>query len=69
MLDRKLILEFLKEKDLDLPKNLSLEKVNEAFCEYVENDFWDWLNDNYQTFFNQDNPDWKWIEKIANKDL
>jgi hypothetical protein len=68
MLDRKLILEFLQEKDLDLPNNLSLEKVNEIFCKYVEDGFFDWLNDNYQTFFNQDNPDWNWIEKIANRE-
>jgi hypothetical protein len=76
MLDRKLIQEFLQEKELNIPANLNIEQISEIFCQYTEDSFFDWLNDSFQTFFNQNEPDWEWIKKTAgerkislNKDL
>ena len=37
----------------------------ETFCKYVEDDDYEWLKDNFKSFFNHGVPDWKWVrEKI-----
>ena len=67
MLDRKVVREFLDEEfeEMETPEDISKEALVEAFCKYVEDDYYEWLKDNFKSFFNYSNPDWKWIrEKI-----
>ncbi|MBI1806578.1 MAG: hypothetical protein HYR76_05950 [Ignavibacteria bacterium] len=58
MLNRKVVKEFLSQRLRDsaikLPSNISTEDLVEAFCHYVEDDYYDWLKDNFNTFFQQD---------------
>ena len=37
------------------------EKLVEAFCQYVEDDCYEWLKDNFKSFFDHGDPDWQWI--------
>ena len=63
MLDRKVEREFLDEElgKTEIPKDITAEALVEAFCRYVEDDYYEWLKDNFKTFFNYGNPDWKWV--------
>ncbi len=66
MLDRKVVKGFLKEEleDLEIPKDISFDELVETFCKYTEDDYYEWLKDNYHSFFYsspQNNPDWDWI--------
>ena len=59
--------EFLDEelKEVEAPDDILKEAFVEAFCKYVENDYYEWIKDNFKSFFNYGNPDWQWIkEKI-----
>ena len=67
MLDREVVREFLDEefKETEVPDDIFKESLVETFCKYVENDYYEWLKDNFKSFFNYGKPDWKWIrEKI-----
>jgi hypothetical protein len=69
MLDRDVVEEFLdckfKDLELELPDNINKKALIEAFCQYTEDDYYEWLKDNFKSFFNHGNPDWEWIrEKI-----
>jgi len=67
MLEGRVIKEFLDEefKETEIPDDISKEALVEAFCKYIEDDYYEWLKDNFKSFFNYSNPDWKWIrEKI-----
>ena len=67
MLDREVVREFLEEEleEMEIPKDISEEALAEAFCKYIEDDYYEWLKDNFKSFFNYGDPDWKWIgEKI-----
>jgi hypothetical protein len=33
----------------------------EAFCQYVEGDYYEWLKDNFKSFFGDGELDWEWI--------
>jgi len=63
MLDREVVKEFLDEEleGIEVPSDISKEALIEVFCEYIEEDYYDWLKDNFKSFFNHGNPDWKWI--------
>ena len=51
--------------DLEIPEDIPREAVIEAFCQYVEEDHYEWLKDNLRSFFDHGNPDWNRIrEKI-----
>jgi len=70
MLDRDVVEEFLdcELEGIDIPGDISKEQLAEAFCQYVEDDYYEWLKDNFKSFFDHGNPDWKWIkEKIKNQ--
>ncbi len=58
MLDRAVIEEFLdyefEELEIKIPKVIKKEDL-------VEDDYYEWLKDNFKSFFNHGNPDWKWI--------
>ena len=69
MLDRDVVEEFLdcefEELELKIPKDISKEQLVEAFCQYVEDDYYEWLKDNFKSFFGDGEPDWEWIrEKV-----
>ena len=69
MLDRDVVEEFLdcklKELEIEISKDISKEQLVEAFCQYVEDDYYEWLKDNFKSFFEHGEPDWEWIrEKI-----
>lgn len=63
MLDREVVKEYLEDKleRVEIPADISMETLIETFCKYVEDDYYEWLKDNYKSFFNHGNPDWNWI--------
>ena len=67
MLDRGVIEELLDWEfeglDLDIPEDISKEALVEAFCQYTEDDYYEWLKDNFKSFFDHGNPGWDWIRK------
>jgi len=71
MLDRQVVKEFLDDKleDLEVPKDISKDALVEAFCQYTEDDYYEWLKDNFKSFFNHSNPDWDWVrDRIKTND-
>ena len=69
MLDRTVIEELLDWEfeglDLVIPEDIPREAIIEALCQYTEDDYYEWLKDNFKSFFDHGNPDWDWIrEKI-----
>lgn len=67
MLDRAVVKDFLnwefEDLELEMPEDISEEILVETFCKYVEDDYYEWLKDNFKSFFNHGNPDWKWIRQ------
>ena len=65
MLDRAVVEEFLDCQfqgiELEIPEDISKEQLVEAFCQYVQDDYYEWLKDNFKSFFNHGDPDWEWI--------
>jgi len=59
MLDREVVKEFLDEefKETEMPDDIFKEALVETFCKYVENDYYEWLKDNFKSFFNHRKPD------------
>jgi hypothetical protein len=69
MLDRDVIEEYLgwefDELELEIPEEIDKNALVEAFCQYTEDDYYEWLKDNFKSFLNHGDPDWEWIkEKI-----
>lgn len=68
MLDIGIIKEFLQSylENIKLPKNINLDDLAGVFIDYCENDYYDWLKDNANSFFiGNDGIDWNIIaEKI-----
>ena len=66
MLDRQVVKEFLDERFEDLeiriPKDIIGDVLIETFCKYVEDDYYEWLKDNFKCFFNYGDPDWVWVK-------
>jgi len=61
MLDRSVVDNFLKDE----LEGIKWKNLVETFCRYIEDDYYEWIKDNFKSFFNHGNPDWKWIkEKI-----
>jgi len=69
MLDREVVREFLDEelKETEIPKDIFKEALVKAFYKYVEDDYYDWLKDNFESFFNYGKPDWQWIRERIKK--
>ena len=65
MLDRTVVEEFLnaefEDLDLKIPEDIPKDALVEAFCQYTEDDYYEWLKDNFKSFFNHGDPDWEWI--------
>ena len=69
MLDRRVVREFLDEEleGMEIPDDIFKEAVVETFCKYVEDDYYEWLKDNFKSFFNYGKTDWQWVrERIKN---
>ncbi len=66
MLDRAVVEEFLDEEFEDLklvpPDGIEKKALVEVFCQYVEDDYSEWLKDNFKSFFEHGDPDWDWIK-------
>jgi len=69
MLDRKAVREFLEEEleEIEISKDMFKKVLVEAFYKYVKDYYYEWLKDNFKTFFNYGNPDWLWIRKRIKK--
>ncbi|PKP56339.1 hypothetical protein CVT91_13420 [Candidatus Atribacteria bacterium HGW-Atribacteria-1] len=69
MLDREVVREFLDEEleEIEIPDDIFKEALVDAFCKYIEDDYYEWLNDNFKSFFNYGVPDWKWIRERIKK--
>ena len=65
MLDREVVKEFLQEelKEIEIPADISIDTLSETFCKYTEDDYYNWLKDNFKSFFNYLNPNWSWIRE------
>ncbi len=65
MLDRQVVEDFLdsefEDTDWEIPTDIPKEKLVETLCLYIEDDYYEWLKDNLQSFFNHGDPDWDWI--------
>jgi len=68
MLDRNVIKEFLSEElqGINIPQDIVIDDLTETFCKFVEDDYYEWIKDNFHSFFNYYNPDWDWIRKRIN---
>ena len=68
MLDRGVVKEFLQEKleGIEIPDDVSFDILVETFCKYTESDYYEWLKDNYKSFFHslpQSETEWGWIRE------
>jgi len=65
MLDRQVVKEFLQDEleGIEVTKDISTDDLIETFCRYTEDDYYEWLRDNFKSFFNHRNPDWDWIKE------
>ena len=67
MLDREVVEEFLdlelEELGLEVPKDIPRKALVDAFRHYAEDNYYDWLKENFNSFFNNGNPDWGWIRE------
>jgi len=71
MLDRMVVKKYLKEElkeiGIELPQDISTQTLAETFCRYTEDDYYEWLKDNFNSFFNHGNPDWSSIRRKIEK--
>lgn len=69
MFDKKVVSEFLDEKfkEIKIPDDIAKEALVETFCKYAEDDYYEWLKENFKTFFNYGNPDWQWVRERIKK--
>ncbi len=67
MLDRESIEEFLDSElgygDMEIPSDISKGDLVEAFSNYIETEYYEWLRENFMAFFNDGEPDWDWIRE------
>ena len=65
MLDPDVVGEFLyarfEEMELKVPDDIPKEVLIETFCRYVEDDYYEWLKDNFKSFFDHGDADWQRI--------
>ena len=65
MLGRAAVEEFLgcrpKELELEIPGNIKRDALAEAFCQYVEDDYYQWLKGNCRSFFGDGEVDWELV--------
>jgi hypothetical protein len=52
---------------IEIPDDITNEAIVETFCNYVEDDYYEWLKDNFKSFFNYGKPDWQLIRERIEK--
>jgi hypothetical protein len=71
MLDKEIVRWFLEEKikdwEIDIPEDIDFDDLIEVFYDYLEDDTYEWLKENFKCFFNRGNPDWDWIRDRIEK--
>ena len=69
VLSRKVVKEFLDEElgEVEIHDDVFKEALVKTFCKYVEDDYYEWLKDNFKSFFNYGKPDWQWIRERIKK--
>jgi hypothetical protein len=71
MLDREVVREFLNDElqafEIEVPKDIQEDSLVETFCRYVEDDYYEWLKDNFKSFFDHGDPDWDGIRERAGR--
>jgi len=69
VLDREVAREILNEelKEVEISDDIFKKALVESFCKYVEDDYYEWLKDNFKSFFNCGNPEWQWIRERIKK--
>ena len=69
MLDRGVVKEFLDEEleGIEIHNDISKDVLVEVFSRYIEDDYYEWIKDNFKSFFNYGNPDWEWIKERIQK--
>ena len=72
MLDRDSVEEFLDSEiaymELEIPHDIPKAVLVDAFCAYIEAEYFEWLRENFTSFFNDGDPDWDWIREQINVD-
>ena len=67
MLDREAVEEFLESEleylELEIPHDVPKSALVDAFCEYIADGYYEWLRENFTSFFNDGDPDWDWIKE------
>lgn len=60
MIDRESVKEVLEEEleGIDIPGDIIFRKLLEPLCVYTEDDYYEWLKDNFKSFFSYGNPNW-----------
>ena len=48
---KKYLAEELNERRMELPADITPDAFTEAFLDYLETGYWDWVNDNARSFF------------------
>jgi hypothetical protein len=60
----------LKEKRIELPEDIELDDIVEAFCQYLDEDLNEWLKIKFSNFFPitsaEDTVDWNWVRENIN---
>jgi hypothetical protein len=71
MLDKQVVKEFLleefKEREWAVPKTVKMKELVDVFCQFTEDDYYEWLKDNFASFFNDGDPDWGWVKSYIKK--
>ena len=66
MLDKDDVEEFLncglKQQGIEIPMDIPKDALVEAFWQYVEDDCYEWLKDNFKSFFGGGEIDWELIK-------
>lgn len=64
-LGKEFLIEYLREEleddEMELPDDISLDDLADAFMDYLEVDIYDWLRENYRSFFKD--HDWDWVRE------
>jgi hypothetical protein len=64
MIDRQVVKELIedefKDMGIEIPSDISKDVLAETFCRYTEDDYYEWLKDNFKSFFIYN--DWDWIK-------
>jgi len=59
-----------KEKRIELPDDIELEDIVEAFCQYLDDDLNEWLKIKFSAFFlltsGEGSIDWNWVRDNIN---